>query len=52
MHLGKELATGFVTDDVQVTADEKVDVPPDGAGARAPEAHRLPAAQPEPTAAG
>jgi len=52
MHLGNELATGFVTDEVQVTADEKVGLPPDGSDARAPEAPRLPAAEPKLTAAG
>jgi hypothetical protein len=55
MQLGKELATGFVTDDAQEHADVEAGVPPDGTDARAPvapEAPALPAQEPEPTAAG
>lgn len=52
MQLGKELATGFVTDDAQEHAGGEAGLPPDGADARAPEAPALPAQEPEPTAAG
>ena len=52
MQLGKELATGFVTDDAQEHPDVEAGVPPDGTDARAPEALALPAQEPEPTAAG
>jgi hypothetical protein len=52
MQLGKELATGFVTDDAQANADEEAGLPPDGADARAPEASALPAQETEPAAAG
>ncbi len=52
MQLGKELATGFVTDDARAAADGETGLPPDGADARAPEAPPLPAEEPEPTAAG
>ena len=51
MQLGKELATGFVSDDAQATVDGQADAPPDGADAQAP-ADPSPAAQPEPTTAG
>ena len=49
MQLGKELGTGFVSDDVQA-ADGEV-APPETADAEAPEASALPAPEPEPTAA-
>ena len=52
MQLGKELATGFVTDDAPEHADGEAGLPRDGADARAPEAPALPAQEPEPTAAG
>jgi hypothetical protein len=52
MQLGKELATGFVTDDAQEHADGEAGLPRDGADARAPEAPALPAQEPEPAAAG
>ena len=52
MQLGKELATGFVTDDAREHADGEAGLPPDGADTRAPEAPALPNQEPEPTAAG
>jgi len=52
MQLGKELATGFVTDDAQQHADGEAGLPPDGADARVPEPPALPAQEPEPTGAG
>jgi hypothetical protein len=52
MQLGKELATGFVSDDAQATAPGQAGPPPDGADAKAPEASSPPAPQPEPAAAG
>jgi hypothetical protein len=55
MQLGKELATGFVTDDEQVTAGAEASLPAGGADAAAPEASPSPAAptaEPEPAAAG
>lgn len=52
MQLGKELATGFVIDDVQATADGEADQPPDRTDATVPGAPPLPAPEPEPTAAG
>jgi hypothetical protein len=52
MQLGKELATGFVSDDAQAAADGEAGLPPDGADAKGPEAARLPAPEPEPAAAG
>jgi hypothetical protein len=58
MQLGKELATGFVTDDEQVTAGGEASLPAGGADAAAPEASPSPAApaasapEPEPAAAG
>jgi hypothetical protein len=57
MQLGKELATGFVTDDAQVTAGEEASLPAGGTDAAAPETSASPAApasapEPEPAAAG
>jgi hypothetical protein len=52
MQLGKELATGFVSDDEQVTAAGEAAAPADGADAKAPEVPQVPTPQPEPTAAG
>jgi hypothetical protein len=52
MQLGKELATGFVSDDAQATVDGQADVPPDGADAQAPQDPPSPAWQPETTTAG
>jgi hypothetical protein len=55
MQLGKELATGFVTDDAQATAGEEASLPAGGADAAPPEAAlspAVPAPEPEPTAAG
>jgi hypothetical protein len=53
MQLGKELATGFVTDDVQAVPGQETDLPSDGAAdAKAPEASPSPAPDPEPAAAG
>jgi len=56
MQLGKELATGFVTDDAQATAGEEASPPAGGADAAAPETSRsaalTPAPEPEPAAAG
>jgi hypothetical protein len=57
MQLGKELATGFVTDDAQVTAGEEASPPAGGTDAAAPETSASPAApasapEPEPAAAG
>jgi hypothetical protein len=51
MQLGKELATGFVSDDAQATVDGRAGMPLDGADAQAPE-DPSPAPQPEPTTAG
>jgi len=51
MQLGKELGTGFVSDDAQVAVGAEVVRPPEGADAQAPEASPLPAPEPEPTAA-
>ena len=52
MQLGKELATGFVSDDEQATAAGEAAVAADGADAKAPEVPQVPTPQPEPTAAG
>jgi hypothetical protein len=52
MQLGKELATGFVSDDEQVMAADEAGAPADGADAKAPEVPQAPTPQPEPTAAG
>ncbi|HSS88248.1 MAG TPA: hypothetical protein VLL69_02930 [Streptosporangiaceae bacterium] len=52
MQLGKELATGFVSDDEQATAAGEAAVAADGAEAKAPEVPQVPTPQPEPTAAG
>lgn len=54
MQLGKELATGFVRDDAQATAEGTPGLPPEGAGttAKAPQAAPLPAPEPEPAAIG
>jgi hypothetical protein len=52
MQLGKELATGFVSDDEQATAAGEAAVPADGADAKAPEVPQAPTPQPEPAAAG
>ena len=51
MQLGKELATGFVSDDEQVTAGA-APAPADEADAKVPEVPQVPTPQPEPTAAG
>ena len=50
MQLGKELTTGFVTDDAQAHADGEAGLP-DEADARVPEASALPAQETEPAAA-
>ncbi len=52
MQLGKELGTGFVTDDAQATAGEETSLAADGADATAPEASTSPVPEPEPAAAG
>ncbi|HKA95156.1 MAG TPA: hypothetical protein VKD66_02735 [Streptosporangiaceae bacterium] len=52
MQLGKELATGFVADDVQAAPGQEANLPPDGADAKAPEASPSTAPDPEPAAAG
>jgi hypothetical protein len=52
MQLGKELATGFVSDEAQATADGEAGLPPDGTDAKAPEVPPLPAPVSEPAAAG
>lgn len=52
MQLGKELATGFVSDDEQATAADEAGAPADGADAKAPEVPQVTTPQPEPTAAG
>ena len=51
MQLGKELASGFVSDEAQATAAVEA-VQPDGADAKAPEVSPPPAPEPEPTATG
>jgi hypothetical protein len=50
MQLGKELATGFVSDEAQAAPDAAAGLPPDTLDAKAPEAP--PAPEPEPAAAG
>ena len=50
MQLGKELATGFVSDDAQAAADAEAVLPPGTPDAEALE--EPPAPQPEPAAAG
>jgi hypothetical protein len=52
MQLGKELATGFVSDDEQATVAGEAAAPADGADAKAPAVAPVPTPQPEPTAAG
>jgi hypothetical protein len=52
MQLGKELATGFVADDAQATADEQAGVAASGADAQAPGPAPSPDPEPEPAAAG
>ena len=52
MQLGKELATGFVSDDAQAVVDEQASVPADGTDATAPGDRPSPAPEPEPAAAG
>jgi hypothetical protein len=49
MQLGKELGTGFVSDDAQAAVGEEVALSSDGADAEAPEASPQP--EPEPTTA-
>ena len=51
MQLGKEVGTGFVSDDAEATVGEEVAAPPETADAQAPDASALPASEPEPTAA-
>jgi hypothetical protein len=51
MQLGRELATGFVSEETQATAAGEA-VQPDGDGARVPEVSPPPAPEPEPTTAG
>jgi hypothetical protein len=51
MQLGKELATGFVSDDAQATVDEQAGVPADGTDAQVPQDPPSPVARPEPTTA-
>ena len=51
MQLGKEVGTGFVSDDAQATVGEEVVLPPETADAQAPEASARPTPEPEPTAA-
>jgi hypothetical protein len=51
MQLGKELGTGFVSDDAQVTVGEEAVLPVEGTDAQAPEVSPRPAPEPEPTAA-
>jgi hypothetical protein len=54
MQLGKKLATGFVTDDAQVTqvtAGEEASLAADGADAKAPESSSSAPPKPEPAAA-
>jgi len=52
MQLGKELATGFVSDDEQTTVADEAGGPAAGADAQAPGVPQVPTPQPEPTAAG
>ncbi len=52
MQLGKELATGFVSDDAEAAAAGEAGLQPDGADAEGPEVPPLPAQEPEPAAAG
>ena len=52
MQLGKELATGFVSDDEQTTVADGAGGPADGADAQAPQVPQVPTPQPEPAAAG
>jgi hypothetical protein len=52
MQLGKELATGFVSDDEHATVAGEAAAPADGADAEAPEVLPVPTSQPEPTTAG
>jgi hypothetical protein len=52
MQLGKELATGFVTDDAQVKADEEASLAASGADAQAPGPSPSPDPEPEPATAG
>ncbi len=51
MQLGKELGSGFVSDDAQATVVAEAARPAEGADAEAPEVSPLPAPEPEPTAA-
>jgi hypothetical protein len=54
MQLGKKLATGFVTDDAQVTqvtAAEEASLAADGVDAKAPESSSSAPPEPEPAAA-
>jgi hypothetical protein len=51
MQLGKELASGFVSDEAQATAAAEA-VQPDGVDAKAPGVCPPPAPEPEPTTAG
>jgi hypothetical protein len=52
MQLGKELATGFVSDDTQAAVAGEAGLPPDRADAKGPEVPPVPAPEPEPAAAG
>jgi hypothetical protein len=52
MQLGKELATGFVTDDAQATANEEASLTASGVDAQAPGPSPSPDPEPEPAAAG
>jgi hypothetical protein len=51
MQLGRELASGFVSEEAQATAAGEA-VQPDGVDAQAPEVSPPPAPEPEPTTAG
>ena len=48
MQLGKELATGFVSDDAQAAAAGETGLPPDRADAKGPEVPLVPVPEPEP----
>jgi hypothetical protein len=52
MQLGKKLAAGFVSDDVQATAPREAEPLLGGGDVKAPGTSPLPAPQPEPAAAG
>jgi len=52
MQLGKVLATGFVSDEIEAPTDGEAGRPAGEPGAPVPEAPPAPAPEPEPAAAG